>query len=203
MCSGKTSVATALRNKLRYRKISLSEKIKKIESLLDTHSTENIVEIWAEDCPILKINYESWLRAVRIINEARKIERETPKPRKRYQFIGTNGGRYQISETIWVDVVKNIVSKDKHSIFVIDDVRFPNEITSFEEEGWLPIWLSVSRENQEKRLKALYGDFDPGILQHESEIALDSLEPTNLVDANQKLPEVVSNVIKIIMKEST
>lgn len=57
-------------------------------------------------------------------------------PRYLMQTLGTEWGRYLISETIWVDVMR---ARIRHSFgrVVIDDVRFPNEYNLIRSLGGL------------------------------------------------------------------
>ncbi len=50
------------------------------------------------------------------------------KPRKLYQYIGTEAGRYTMDEDIWVDSVKMRINEDTvNRYFISDDMRFANE----------------------------------------------------------------------------
>ena len=43
-------------------------------------------------------------------------------------------------------------------MYVIDDVRFSNECKKLREHGFKIIWLKVSTEERERRIRALYGE---------------------------------------------
>lgn len=59
-------------------------------------------------------------------------------PRYLMQTLGTEWGRYLVSETIWVDVMRARI-RHAFSPVVIDDVRFPNEFDMIRSLGGLMV----------------------------------------------------------------
>lgn len=108
-----------------------------------------------------------------ILKEAKEIPREEPKPRKRLQFIGTEGARNRISQTTWIDLA--IMEAAEVENAVLDDVRFVNEFNAFKNAGWKSILLHCSRHVQVERLRKLYPGYDPASLNHASELDIDNI----------------------------
>lgn len=87
-----------------------------------------------------------------------KIAREqfnmTVKDRVLLQTIGMTGRA--IDPDVWINKVLETIT-DNETNYVIDDVRFPNECVKLRECGFKIVWLKVSREERERRIRALYG----------------------------------------------
>lgn len=182
IASGKTTASEYFVEKYGAIRISLAGPIKVMESA-----------IAAGEEPIAVANkYMGHLEPmqlammVKILRDALLLQREEPKPRKRLQFIGTEGGRKRISDNIWIECAD--IEANKHAYAVIDDVRFPNEFGYFNIRHWTSIALTVNPEVQRSRIEALYGTFDPETLIHPSELGvqqiLDTCGYTHLIDTS-------------------
>jgi hypothetical protein len=57
------------------------------------------------------------------------------------QYLGTDIMR-KIKDTVWVDATINVINKEKPSLAIIPDVRFPNEVQAIQEAGGIVIRLS-------------------------------------------------------------
>lgn len=57
------------------------------------------------------------------------------------QYFGTDVMR-KIKDTVWVDATINVINKEKPSLAIIPDVRFPNEVKAIQEAGGIVIRLS-------------------------------------------------------------
>lgn len=173
MASGKTTAADYLVLRYGYHKKSLADPIKIIERALDNYDNKTIVK---QCLPNVKLNEHEKEIFFKILDTARTIEREFPKPRKRLQFIGTEGVRKQIRDTFWLEVISSNIKKDEH--VVIDDVRFLNEYQYFVNLGFIALKIKITQKVQHARLLQLYGPYDKSILSHTSE--LDSEKILNL-----------------------
>lgn len=145
----------------------------------------------------LDIPEEFYITWHQILFETKFIPKETPKPRKRLQFLGTDGARKRIDDEIWIKIADAKSRKNPETTWIIDDCRFKNEFEWFEKKHWQPIFLYVSKETQRERISKLYGNFDESILEHPSEKEIDSMRiPTEcIIDSNQS-PEHMLNDIK-------
>ncbi len=56
-------------------------------------------------------------------------------PRHAMQRLGTEWGRDEIYDDIWVDAWKHVVSTRSNKLIVADDVRFPNEAKAVHDVG--------------------------------------------------------------------
>lgn len=87
-----------------------------------------------------------------------KIAREqfnmTEKDRVLLQTIGMTGRA--LDPDVWINkMLENIT--DNETCYVVDDVSFPNECEKLRGYGFKIIWLKVSQEERERRIRALYG----------------------------------------------
>lgn len=106
------------------------------------------------------------------------IDRKTVKDRNLLQLIGTDWGRNTVDPDIWAKAAKTHWNSQcalaeskglKRVIGIIDDLRFPNELATFKDEG-----IFVRLEASEEVRKNRSGHWDGQ--QHESETALDKFE---------------------------
>lgn len=169
MTSGKTTVADHLVKNYGFEKLTLATALKEIVNDMESSfSTDDIIK--NRVLKHIKLSNDEFNNMRAAIDMTANIEHEFPKPRKRLQFLGTEGGRRMVRDTLWIDIIKaQIKYKGK---YVIDDVRFINEYTAFLEMNFTPIKLRISNETQDKRIRGLYGEYDPKILEHPSETEL-------------------------------
>lgn len=170
MASGKTSLANHLAQYRNFKRISLADPIKEIE--LDLESGMSPLEIVNKHLYFLAPMQQAMF--CKIIEEAKLIPREEPKPRKRLQFIGTEGGRMRVADDVWIRLA-NFRASDYENV-CIDDVRFLNEFDYFTSFKWISIAVLVMPSVQLDRLTALYGrDLDRTILEHASEKGVEDI----------------------------
>lgn len=62
-------------------------------------------------------------------------------PRHLMQTIGTEWGRRCIHPDIWVDLLMSEIDALQAVRFVIDDVRFPNEVEAIRARGGQVVWI--------------------------------------------------------------
>ena len=80
----------------------------------------------------LDISEEFYLAWKEIIFETKSIPIENPKPRKRLQFLGTDGARKKIDDQIWIKIAATKARQEPETTWIIDDCRFKNEFDWFE-----------------------------------------------------------------------
>ena len=68
-------------------------------------------------------------------------------PRQVLQLIGTNALRDNFDPNIWAKIVKRQIEDSPHDKFVIDDIRFTNEINIIMDNEGSSLW-HVMRDNQ-------------------------------------------------------
>jgi hypothetical protein len=171
----------------------LADPIYDIVNGLDAHRTDDLYNMY------LGLYTKDFLdeeqeRALHVaIDETRKIPHEEPKPRKRLQYFGTEGAR-AIDQDIWVKIYLARIRINPEIKYVTDDVRFRNELETVKKEDFLVIKLEVDPSVQEERIKRLYGEFDPKILAHASELEIGGLKGDITVDANQPLKKMLIEI---------
>lgn len=77
---------------------------------------------------------------VLMVLEKYGVERQSPDKRL-LQLLGTEWGREHVSQTLWVDLMRNEVArisgfmldKDRDAVVIIEDCRFKNEFNAFPE----------------------------------------------------------------------
>lgn len=204
MSVGKTTVAKYLQASHGFYCLALADAIKFIEADLDTKSD---ADIYAEHIGRY-VGYDPMDQAIiyKIFNAARNIPRETPKPRKRLQFIGTEGIRTQVDPLVWVKIadarIKELEAAGYTNI-VIDDVRFLNEYNYFVNRGWFPIKLQLASDVQLDRLVSLYPDFDVATLEHASEKDQETifdLPGGILINTDQSIEETQAQVEQLFVQ---
>ena len=84
---------------------------------------------------------------------------EGHKDRVAFQKMG-DGARRFLYEDVWIDVLlKEVEFEETHGNmehFVIDDVRYKNEVIKLKENGWLVIKIDIHDDLQIERLKNAY-----------------------------------------------
>jgi len=87
------------------------------------------------------------------------------KGRRLLQLIGTECGRKCISEDLWVDKWRRELDDTQANCVIVDDVRFPNELSALKAVGGYAVKLKDAR-SLAWRLRATFG------LLHKSEVPL-------------------------------
>lgn len=62
-------------------------------------------------------------------------------PRQLLQSLGTDWGRNMVSETIWIDAMRRLISEQSSDVIIIDDCRFANEAQMVRDMGGVVILL--------------------------------------------------------------
>jgi len=110
--------------------------------------------------PVYKIAYEQFHMTV--------------KDRVLLETIGMTGRA--LDPDVWINKCLEEVVNDT-MCYVIDDVRFSNECKKLREHGFKIIWLKVSTEERERRIRALYGEHAEQHIQQMSSTPETSLTP--------------------------
>ena len=139
---------------------------------------------------VLNIRYADYLKFIVATYLGGSYER-TPENRTLWQHFGTETVRAR-DEHFWVDTVVRLVKvlSDRFDYVLIPDVRFPNEITRWTEEGFLVRTLHVTRTGFENDLTAAQR-------AHASETALDGFSFDRYLRAGS-LEELASEIDKVL-----
>lgn len=137
-------------------------------------------------------------------------------PRKLLTLIGTTCGRKIIHPNIWVNATFKNYTKDQ--IWIVTDVRFPNEVKKIEEFGG--ILVNITRDESLKfpiEYKC-FEDYNKTVSQketflsyikkynsdlfyditHESETSLDNYKFKNVIENNFSLDYLEKEILKIV-----
>jgi dephospho-CoA kinase len=197
MTSGKTTVADHLVDNFGFKKLTLAKALK--DMIVAIEAGDGAQKIVTEH--VMNHVYLSAIERERMVTAIEKtmtLPHETPKPRKRLQYLGTEGGRQTVRDTIWIDIIKGQVKpKEK---YVIDDVRFLNEYQAFYAINFVPIQVRITDETQKTRIIRLYGEFDPNILKHpsETEQAKITIDPKYSINNDGPIDHLYYYVEKIL-----
>ena len=203
MASGKSHASKFLRDKYGYSHLSLAAPIRMIEEEYEKtdegKKNDFSDRLWRVLGAGKIIDNTQFWEFFKLMEEVGKIPRETPKPRHRLQFIGTEIGRKQIDPEIWIKIALHTVETSPESYFVCDDVRFLNEYEAFTKAGFQSLKLIVSPEIQRERLEVLYNmTFDEvkQALAHDSEQEIDFIPvlPEQYVNADQNLIKMFKEI---------
>jgi dephospho-CoA kinase len=81
------------------------------------------------------------------------------KDRVAYQKMG-DGARNYLFQDVWIETLLQQVAEqegfNKH--FIVDDIRYENEVNKLKEKGWYIVKLDINEDLQLDRLKATYPD---------------------------------------------
>jgi adenylate kinase family enzyme len=204
MASGKTTVANHLCDKWGYTKIALADPIHQIVNLLESDKSND--EIFIE-CIGKYYDVDLMQRAMfyKVFDDTRKIPLEFPKPRKRLQYLGTDGVRQRIDKNFWIKFTELRSEQLGVNKIVMDDIRFRDEYDFFANRNWTPIKLIISNYEQDRRLRKLYGEYDPDILKHSSELDQDIIcgLPGGLIITNNDHIENTLNIIDVFLNKKS
>ena len=198
MGSGKTTCSSFLVENFGFRKISLADPVYQVVLNIDKYHPEELYKKFLEPYINPPLPADKRQKFIQVIEKINEIPKETPKPRKRLQWFGTEGGRNTIDKDIWIDILLEKVRQNPKQKIVIDDVRFVNEAKKLRKAGFFIIKLQISESEQMRRLFKLYQNFDPKVLKHDSEVEIDLLENDIIIDACKTKEEVFNIIRKIV-----
>ena len=78
----------------------------------------------------------------------------TIKDRKLLQSVGAK--MREIDKNVWAKKTINTIRQNKHNYVIIDDLRFKNELQYLLDNDFFTIRLTISKEEQLRRLKLTY-----------------------------------------------
>lgn len=116
-------------------------------------------------------------------------ENKTPLTRILLQIYGTDIFRKRVKNTHWIEQVYNRSVNEEFDIEIITDVRFPNEISFFEDKGFNIIKIRIERNYD----RILESD------KHESEIGLDNYTEWDYIIHNHGTIEYLHQITKEIL----
>ena len=101
-----------------------------------------------------------------------------------------------IDKYVWINYLLYTI-KDEDRV-IIDDIRYPNELSALQDRGFIIIKLIVDKNTQRKRLVETYPDnYHEHLdrLNHESEIHIDNLKCDFEIKSDEN---VIENILKCI-----
>jgi|TARA_R110002012_G_scaffold321787_1_gene551397 adenylate kinase family enzyme len=116
-----------------------------------------------------------------------------------------------IKPDVWVDLlmqdVAGLADTTEVDLAICDDVRFVNELNAMKNDGWMTIRLTVSEEEQKRRLESAYGDKWTEHWRNRNEISetdLDEAKGFDMILDNLELsmvPHIASEILELINTE--
>jgi len=130
------------------------------------------------------------------------------KDRRLLQVLGTDIGRGQIDNNLWVtrflqDMLMVEGTRKKLNLptrfFILDDCRFINEHKLLKDMGWCGIYLDVPEDIRIQRLTGRDVNACVECLNHTSEVSVDVFKDDLIkVNANCSVEEMNLNVVSIL-----
>lgn len=120
-------------------------------------------------------------------NIARTVFGMEEKDRKLLQIIGATGRA--LDPNMWINKLLDVVRTDNEIIWVVDDVRYLNELRCLKGQGFTTVYIDVPEDVRKARILKLYGE---NAQQHidnmndESETALEKALVDGLFDRTWK-----------------
>lgn len=110
----------------------------------------------------------------------------------------------QIDPDTWINLALGKMDSplNKDSIFVLDDVRFPNEYWKLRERDFITIRITADTVIRTDRLKQSGKYENAEQLSHESETALDSYMTDYTIVNSAKIQDLEDQLVNILQKES-
>ncbi len=184
MAAGKTFLANILKEEFNYVLLSLANPIKDLVYWEDKNTLLDRISFWLGNIP--GYGKSEVNKLYQIINYAKEnIPDDKPKQRKRLQFVGTEGGRKQIDDLIWIKILLSKIEEDK--LYAVDDCRFMNEVEYL--KNFIRIRIEIDESCRLERIKRLYPDLDVSAFQHESETTITSLPFDYTINGNLSYKE--------------
>lgn len=84
-------------------------------------------------------------------------------------FIGTEIGRKQINDKVWINMGIKEVMSNPDTDYIISDVRFHDEYESFFEMNFFPIWIDCEFDTCVERVIKRDGSVDMSLFNHQTE----------------------------------
>lgn len=136
------------------------------------------------------INY-SWTESSQPIAEVK-----TKEIRNMIQTVG-HTIRSKFNDDFWINcLIKNLEFNGR---YVVDDVRYPNELQALVDNGFFVIRINVNKEDQIKRLIARDGEYSETALIHPSEVLLDKANFDIYVNNNIALPNYLARSLSAVI----
>lgn len=192
ICTGKTTACEYLVQKYGFISLRLSDPLKSLEFIHGNVNPESWERLVFKNVKrivsylfLARTGEETRAEALEglLANEVLKAFRlfepmPSQKNRGLLQYLGTEVGR-RLDADIWIDcLVGRIIEREQTGFkhIAVEDVRFPNEFERLKKLGFTMVRLKAGSRVRAKRIEKIYGAYDPEILVHPSELALDGRE---------------------------
>lgn len=177
MCSGKTTLANHLHEHFQYTVLSYAMPLKRIVALWDMPDE---LETFIYSMPWKnKLIAEYVTKAVlQACDEFKDELTSGKKPRNFLQCVGNEILRATDNNI----ALKCMDEKIAGCNYVIDDIRFQNELDFVKEHRGITVRCYVDEKVRQSRIERLYGAQADNIMSHESEKAHESLKTDYVID---------------------
>lgn len=112
------------------------------------------------------------------------------KPREHYQKIGQ--WLRELNSDVWINAVARRSKDFTHTL--VTDCRQKNEVRYLKSNGYMILKVHASESVRIKRIIASSDSFTPEVLQHSTEVEVDSLDFDCMVTNNGTREELVNEV---------
>lgn len=114
-------------------------------------------------------------------------------------FIGHEVGRKMFGDDVWLKQAIKKVENNPEKLYIISDVRYPNEYETFVEKlGFLPILIECEELERIKRVVKRDGSIDLEVLKHPNEQMYKQFMWEVLIDNNGTIEELEEQVNELL-----
>ena len=173
--SGKSTLANIIQQKYNFELMSFASVVKDISSIIFGYDRE-LLEGETKESRI-------WRET--IDKDWSKLLNKDITPRITLQIIGTEFGRKILGQNIWIEVLKNKISKNKNKNIIISDIRYENEAQFIRDNKG--ILIRVSKSNLEFNLSET----------HSSEMELYNIKEDHSIENNGTIEQLEQQIINL------
>ena len=151
----------------------------------------HVGNILSRKCALKKLAFADKVKEI-----AKDLFNMKHKDRALLQKIGKS--MRNIDPNVWINYLLYNLNNDSFDRFIIDDIRYPNELLALQERGFIIIKLIVDKDTQRERLIKTYPNtFQEHLdrLNHESEINIDNMEGDFTIKSDEN---IIENILECI-----
>jgi hypothetical protein len=120
------------------------------------------------------------------------------KDRALLQAIGQ--GFRAIRPEVWIDLLQRQCG-DSTTVYICDDVRFRNEVKALQADDWMLIRLTVSEQEQQRRLEMAYGELWTEHWRNRFEASETDLDAASEIQWTGEFPDLLLESVPDIAAE--
>lgn len=166
-------------------------------------SVARIIEDYLEEDPTAEIGKVAFSNGIHdVIKMIMPETYEGGKPRALLQQLGQFLRGFK--EDVWIDYLLNSSQykqlEESNGHIIVTDVRQPNEARRLQEQGYVLIKVTADKEIRLQRALAEGDNFDPAMLEHETELVVHKCPYDFEIDNSGSVEDLQVAVINMLDK---